>query len=62
MTKAQAVREFKVAYIGLWINHADYWTAQEAWSFYTDSLCKDGLITQKQWQTWSTPFKYGRRL
>ena len=25
------------------------------WQSYTDSLCKDGYITQQQWQEWETP-------
>lgn len=62
MTKEQAVKEFKLSHISLYINRVDYWTAQEEWSFYTDSLCKNGIITQKQWNTWTTPFPYGKPL
>lgn len=40
----------------------DYWTAQLAWSTWVDSLCKVGEITQKQYNNWATPFKYGKRL
>ena len=40
----------------------DYWTAQLAWSEFTDNLCKSGEITQKQWSNWATPFKYEQRL
>lgn len=28
----------------------------EAWSNYTDALCKDGMITLKQYESWSNPF------
>lgn len=40
----------------------DYWTAQLAWAMFTDSLCKDGVITQRQYSIWATPFVYGKRL
>ena len=40
----------------------DYWTAQLAWSAWTDALCKAGEITQKQWSNWATPFEYGKPL
>lgn len=62
MTYIKAVADFKRVYKDLWENHADYWTAFEAWSTYIDSLCKDRQITQKQCNTWSTPFPYGIRL
>jgi len=26
------------------------------WGTYTDSLCRDGLITMKQYETWVNPF------
>lgn len=29
---------------------------REAWNVYTDSMCKDGLITERQYETWSNPF------
>lgn len=62
MTKAAAVKEFQSQYIGLYINKSDYWTAQLAWSEYTDHLCKSGLITQKQYDRWATPFPEGKPL
>ena len=62
MTKAEAVRDFKSTYSSLYINKADYWTAQFAWSCYTDYLCKGGKITNQQFATWSTPFPYGKPL
>ena len=62
MTYREAVREFKREYIGLWINEVDYWTAQLAWSEYTDYLCKANIIKQWQWERWETPFPYGKRL
>lgn len=62
MTKAQAYKMFREIYSYLWEENADYWSAQEMWSFFTDSLCRDGVITQKQFATWSTPFPYGKPL
>ena len=29
---------------------------REAWNVYTDSLCKDGIITEHQYNTWANPF------
>ena len=29
---------------------------RESWNNYTDSLCKDGLITERQYNTWTQPF------
>lgn len=29
---------------------------QQAWNDYTDSLCKDGIITNWQYNNWSNPF------
>jgi len=62
MTKEQAVRDFKREYADLYIKKVDYWTAQLAWSTYVDELCKNGQITQRQYDTWSTPFPYGKHL
>ena len=28
----------------------------EAWNNYTDTLCKDGHITAKQYHNWTNPF------
>lgn len=62
MTKREAYKLFKEVYSYLWEEKADYWRAQEMWSYFTDSLCKDGRITDKQFSTWSTPFEYGKTL
>lgn len=62
MTYRQAVKQFKSEYIDLYKREVDYWTAQLAWAGFTDYLCKDGQITQKQWSNWSTPFPYGKHL
>ena len=62
MTYAQGVKRFKFEYIHLYINKVDYWKAEEAWAKYIDNLCKDGEITQNQYETWQTPFPYGKNL
>ena len=62
MTYRDAVRQFKEAYHDLYEQCADYWLAQLAWSEWTDILCKSGDITQKQFNTWKTPFPYGKHL
>jgi hypothetical protein len=28
----------------------------QAWGIFTDSLCKDNLISQQQYDTWCNPF------
>ena len=48
LTKQQALRVFKQFYP---ISRTDL-----EWSYYTDSLCKDGKITLKQYENWSNPF------
>ena len=62
LTKEQAVKQFKETYADLYINRVDYWTAQLVWTAYIDTLCKNNKITQKQLQTWKTPFPYGKHL
>ena len=42
------------------VGRYDYWSIEQAWASFTDALCKDGKITEKQWNNWLTPFKYGR--
>lgn len=34
---------------------------REAWNNYTDALCKDGDITQFQYDTWTNPFETRQR-
>jgi len=62
MTYRQAIKMFKETYADLYENEADYWTAHECLANFTDILCKNGDITQKQYDTWDTPFPYGQRL
>ena len=62
MKYLEAKRDFEIIYIHLYLNKVDYWKAQEAWASFIDGLCKDGKITQKQYDTWQTPFPYGKDL
>jgi len=58
LTKAQVVRMWRedvkpgiVARYG----SKDRAALAESWNEYTDMLCKEGLITQSQYETWSAP-------
>ena len=60
LTKKQALTVFKDE---LKVNQESYnlivkdkVALREAWNNYTDSLCKDGLITERQYETWANPF------
>ena len=62
MNKVRAVEEFQRLYKSLYLKKADYLEAQQQWSIYTDHLCRSGLITERQYTTWSTPFPEGKHL
>lgn len=48
---------------GNWIYYnTDVTAKREAWNNYTDSLCKDGMITKRQYDTWSNPFQKGNTM
>ena len=60
LTKKQALTVFKDE---LKVNQESYnlivkdkVALRESWNNYTDSLCKDGLITEHQYETWANPF------
>lgn len=53
MTKKEALKEFRELYNG---SKNDKPAKSQAWNDYTDSLCKDGQITSKQYHKWSNPF------
>ena len=55
MTKAQALKLFKSEY-NLSAFKFDRVALREAWNNYTDSLCKDRLISSKQYNNWTNPF------
>lgn len=54
MTKQQAEKDFKELYEDV-LKGTDVPAKRFAWSTYTDELCKEGSITQKQYDTWDTP-------
>ncbi len=61
MTKQQAKEEFSAAYGSTkeeWRN--DKPGLRQAWNDYVDRLCKDGHITQRQYDRWLNPFKWCR--
>jgi hypothetical protein len=59
ITKAQALDQFrynwKVSTKGT-RRATDSIAKREAWSIYTDALCKEGHITMKKYESWSNPF------
>lgn len=62
MTKKQAVEFFREEILPVIKENyeqdgiADKPARREAWNNFTDSLCKDGQITLKQYKTWDNPF------
>ena len=60
ITKAQALDQFRYnwsVYIKENPNRrGDSIAKREEWSYFTDSLCKEGYITMKKYESWSNPF------
>lgn len=58
MTIIDAKREFLETHKSEFFNvyKHDKPALREAWNNYTDMLCKDGRITQHQYDTWLNPF------
>ena len=59
MTKKEAVsifRETIAPEIFKTYGRNDKPAIREAWNNWTDSLCKDGQITMRQYETWTHPF------
>lgn len=55
MTKREAVAEFKATILPT-VPPQDIPWRDQAWNDYTDYLCKEGLITLRQYETWGSPF------
>ena len=61
MTKVQAIQEFKQCIMpsirATYERNGgrDLPARREAWNDYTDMLCKDGQITERQYDTWTHP-------
>ena len=66
MTKVEAVAEFTDYYMPSIRTHyeqdgePDYIARSEEWNSYTDALCKAGIITEHQYDTWTQPAICGR--
>lgn len=57
MNKNQAFDQFKETYAEfIKENKNDKVAIRTAWNDYTDFLMKDGMITEKQYKTWTQPF------
>jgi hypothetical protein len=60
MTKQQVLRDFneniKPSIPRMYDGTLDRIWLNEEWINYTDSLCRDGLITEKQYNNWSSPY------
>ena len=56
MTKTEAVKMFRELYKRWGGRRADPIAKRTEWNDWTDSLCKDGLITLKQYENWGQPF------
>jgi len=61
-TRQQAIKEFKETYMPVIRqiektngNGKDSIMRREEWNNFTDFLCKEGLITSKQYEEWETP-------
>ena len=58
MTKAEAVEQFKETVLpSIFKRHgtSDEPALSEAWNNWTDGLCKDGEITDRQYANWIGP-------
>jgi len=53
LTKKEALNQFRQFYK---VSKTDSIANREAFHNFTDSLCKDGEITLKQYENWSNPF------
>ena len=60
MTKREAIKLFRYIYKikaeRLGYRKGDEVAKRTEWNDYTDALCKDCLITSKQYDTWYQPF------
>ena len=61
LTKKVALRIFKDVLNSDYVYYAnirgDKVAMRESWNNFTDGLCKDGEITESQYNTWSNPFQ-----
>lgn len=57
MTKAQVLHEWRRDILSTLgdFGHPDYPLRRESWNVFTDMLCKDGQITERQYNDWTAP-------
>lgn len=53
MTFRYALKQFRALFV---FDRRDKPAARQAWVMYVDSLHRDGLITDRQAETWDNPF------
>jgi hypothetical protein len=58
LTKKNALAIFKEELVlGAYADiRSDKIAMRESWSNFTDSLCKDNMITMSQYERWSNPY------
>jgi len=59
MTKRDAIAYFEEQIMPIVLDKYgdnDHIAMREAFNDFTDGLCKDGLITDHQYNTWSNPY------
>jgi len=57
LTKAEALKDFRLLYKTFTkYRKGDVVAKRTEWNDYTDALCKEGLITLKQYENWGQPF------
>lgn len=54
MKKSDAIKDF-ISFAEYGFN--DYYEMQQAWTFFTDGLARDGEITVRQFENWGNPCK-----
>jgi hypothetical protein len=58
-TKTEVLREFRENILPAIVQQYgkdDHIAIREAWNNYTDALCKDGVISSHQYDSWTNPF------
>ena len=56
MTKAEALSHFRLLLKDTNLSRTDSIAKREMWNNYTDALCKDGVITLRQYENWGQHF------
>jgi len=62
VNRQEAIREFKETILPLLKElyeedgEVDWIARRQGWNDWTDMLCKDGIITEAQYDRWDNPF------